>query len=203
MPPHRDMLTAVTSPDTFGPERLGPVPADRLTPQHRDALDAFRTARQTDVFGPFVPLLWSPDVMVRTAALGEYLRERSVFPPRLSELLILIAARHWTQQYEWSLHAPIAIQSGVEPAIVDAIADRRRPPHMSGEQAILYDFCTELLHHQGVGDATYARALAAFGEKGIVEAVAITGYYSMLAMILNTARTVPVPGGPTLPQLEF
>lgn len=195
------MLGAVTSSDLSGPERLGPVPADTLTPRHRDALDAFRRARQTDVFGPFVPLLWSPDVMLRTAALGEYLRERSVFPPRLSEFMILIAARHWTQQYEWSLHAPTAIGSGVEPAIVDAIADGRRPRRMSNEQEILYDLCTELLRHQGVGDATYARALATFGEKGIVEAVAITGYYSMLAMILNTARTPPVSGGPTLAPL--
>lgn len=195
------MLGAVTSSYLSGPERLGPVPAGRLTPQHRNALDAFRRARQTDVFGPFVPLLWSPDVMVRTAALGDYLRERSVFPPRLSELMILIAARHWTQQYEWSLHGPIAIRSGIEPAIVDAVADGRRPQRLSDEQEILYDFCTELLRHQGVSDATYGRALATFGEKGIVEAVAITGYYSMLAMILNTARTPPEPGGPTLPPL--
>ena len=165
-------------------------------------MDAFRRARGTEIFGPFIPLLWSPDAMSRIAAVGEYLRLRSVFPPRLSEFLILITARHWTQQYEWSLHCPIAIAAGVEPAVADAIAEGRRPPQMSGEQAILYDFCTELLQQQGVSDAVYARALAAFGEKGIVEAIAITGYYSMLAMVLNTARTPPVPGGPTLAPLS-
>jgi 4-carboxymuconolactone decarboxylase len=195
------MLGAVTSSHLSGPERLGAVPADRLTPQQREAVNAFRRARGTDLFGPFVPLLWSPEVMVRAAALGEYLRERSVFPPPLSEFMILIAARHWTQQYEWSLHGPIAIRSGVEPAVVDAIAEGRRPARMSDEQEILYDFCTELLRQQGVSDPAYGRALATFGEKGIVEAVAITGYYSMLAMILNTARTPPVPGGPTLTPL--
>ena len=140
--------------------------------------------------------------MVRTSALGEYLRERSVFPPRLSEFMILIAARHWTQQYEWSLHCPIAIRAGVEPAVADAIAAGQRPAQMSHEQAILYDCCTELLRTQGVSDASYARALAAFGEQGIVEAVATVGYYSMLAMILNTARTPPEAGGPTLSPLE-
>lgn len=192
------MLGAVTPPHAQGPARLGPVPPDRLTAQHREAIDAFTQTRRMEIFGPFVPLLWSPEVMLRAAALGEYLRGRSVFPPVLSEFAILIAARHWTQQYEWSLHCPIAIAAGVEPAVADAIAEGRRPPQLSGEQEILYDLCTELLQQQGVSDAVYARALAAFGEKGIVEAIAITGYYSMLAMVLNTARTPPVPGGPTL-----
>jgi 4-carboxymuconolactone decarboxylase len=188
----------VTTTSRSGPERLGAVPAAKLTPEQRDALAAFREMRGTEVFGPFIPLLWSSEVMVRTAALGDYLRERSAFPPRLSEFMILIAAKHWTQQYEWSLHGPIAIRAGVEPAIVDAIAKGGRPATMSDDQATLYELCTELLQTQEVSDATYRRALAAFGEKGIVEAVAIMGYYSMLAMILNTARTPPVPGGPTL-----
>ncbi|MBI3048085.1 MAG: carboxymuconolactone decarboxylase family protein [Acidobacteria bacterium] len=188
----------MTSPHIFGPERLGPVPVDRFTARHREALDAFKRTRGAELFGPFIPLLWSPELMVRIAALGEYLRERTVFPPHLSEVMILIAARHWTQQYEWSLHCPIAIESGVDPAIAGAIAAGTRPPRMSDEQATLYDFCTELVREQGVSDATYERALAAFGEQGIVEATAITGYYSMLAMVLNTARTPPEPGGPTL-----
>jgi 4-carboxymuconolactone decarboxylase len=192
------MLGTVTSRHTQGDERLGPVPPDRLTPDHRQAIDTFRQTRGTEAFGPFLPLLWSPEVMVRTAALGEYLRERSAFPPRLSELMILIAARHWTQQYEWSLHCPIALGAGVEPSVAGAIAEGRRPEGMAEDQSILYDFCTELLRTQGVSDTTYARAREAFGEKGIVDAVAIAGYYSMLAMILNTARTPPVSGGPTL-----
>lgn len=186
----------------FGPERLGRVPAERLMPQHHEAIEAFQQLRQTEIFGPFIPLLWSPEVMVRTAALGEYLRERSAFPPHLSEFMILIAARHWTQHYEWSLHCPIAISAGVDPQIVDAIAAGRRPAVMSEEQGILYDFCTELVTTRGVSDATYGRARAAFGEQGVVEAVVIVGYYSMLAMLLNTARTPPEPDGPTLQPLE-
>jgi 4-carboxymuconolactone decarboxylase len=189
----------VTSTNTSGPERFGAVPAERLTPQHREAIAAFRQLRRIDLFGPFVPLLWSPDVMLRTAALGEHLRERSVFPRRLSELMILIAARHWGQQYEWSLHCPIAIRAGIDRAITEAIAEGRRPAAMSDDQAILYDFCTELVETQGVGDATYGRVREAFGEQGVVEAAVIIGYYSMLGMVLNTARTPPEPGGPTLP----
>lgn len=139
------MLGAVTSTHMYGPARLGPVPADTLRAEHRDAMEAFRKTRRTEIFGPFIPLLWSPEAMVRLAAVGEYLRDRSVFPPRLSEFMILITARHWTQQYEWSLHCPIAIQSGVEPAIAAAIAEGTRPLRMSGEQEVLYDFCTELM----------------------------------------------------------
>jgi 4-carboxymuconolactone decarboxylase len=186
----------------FGPERLGGVPAERLTPLHQEAIAAFQKLRRTDPFGPFVPLLWSPDVMLRTAALGGYLRYQSIFPARLSEFMILIAARHWTQQYEWSLHCPIAIRAGVEPQVVSAIAAGRRPAGMAEDQAILYDFCTELIMTQRVNDATYARALGTFGEQGVVEAAVIMGYYSMLAMVLNIARTPPEPGGPTLQPLE-
>jgi 4-carboxymuconolactone decarboxylase len=196
------MLGDVAATSPHGPERLGPIPADKLTAEHREALEAFRKTRRMDIFGPFIPLLWSPEVMTRMAAMGEYLRDRSVFPPRLSEFMILITARHWTQQYEWSLHYPIAIEAGVDRAIADAIAEGTRPVRMSEEQEILYDFCTELIQHQNVGDATYARALATFGEKGVIDAISITGYYTLLAMVLNTARTPPEPGGPTLPPLR-
>jgi 4-carboxymuconolactone decarboxylase len=154
-----------------------------------------------DVFGPFLPLLWSPELMIRTSAMGDYLRYQSAFPPHLSEFIILVASRLWSQSYEWSLHRPIALQAGVPRAIVDAIEEGRRPEDMSEEQEILYNFSTELIEGGGVSDTTYYRALAKFGEKGIVDAAGITGYYTLLAMILNTARTSPEPGGPLLPPL--
>lgn len=183
-------------------ERLGRVPVEQLTAEQREAIEAFTAARDTpDIFGPFIPLLWSPDLMVLTRAMGDYLRYKSAFAPRLSEFIILITARHWTQQYEWSLHYPIAIVSGVDPAVADAIADGRRPQGMPEDQEILYDFCTELIQDKSVSDATYARALSTFGEKGVIDAVSITGYYTLLAMVLNTARTPPDPGTSTLAPL--
>src|SRR3990167_2274322 len=139
------MLDGGTTTSEYGPEGLGPIPAHRLTPEHRRAMEAFRATRRMEIFGPFIPLLWSPEAMVRAAALGEYLREGSAFPPGLSEFIILIAARHWTQQYEWSLPLPIAVRAGVEPEVAGAIAEGRRPPRMSPEQETLYDFCTELV----------------------------------------------------------
>ena len=187
---------------TKSQERLGKVPAHRLNDEHRAAIEDFKTARSQDLFGPFVPLLWSPEVLTRTRELGDYLRYKSALPPRLSELLILITARHWTQHYEWSMHCPIAIKAGVDRAIADAIAAGRRPTAMSDEQEVLYDFGTELLRDRDVCDATYARAREAFGEKGIIDAISIIGYYSMMAMVLNTARTPPEQRGPTLPPLD-
>jgi 4-carboxymuconolactone decarboxylase len=192
----------MSSPLQQVPERLGTVPADKLTPQHRAAREAFKKARGMDVFGPFLPLLWSPELMIRTSAMGDYLRYQSAFPPHLSEFLILVASRLWSQQYEWSLHCPIALQAGVPRSIVDAIEEGRRPDGMSEEQDILYDFSTELIEGGSVSDTTYYRALAKFGEKGVIDAAGITGYYTFLAMILNTARTSPEPGGPLLPPLS-
>lgn len=174
-----------------GAERLGAIPAAQLTPEQAAAAAAFRIARGTDPFGPFVPLLRSPEAMTRTAALGDYLRFRSALPPRLSELVILIVAHHWSQPYEWAFHYPIALQSGVPRETADAIESGRRPAGMDAEAEALFDFCTELLRTKQVSDATYARALEVLGERGIVDAVGLAGYYSLIAMVLSVARTPP------------
>jgi 4-carboxymuconolactone decarboxylase len=184
-------------------ERLRRIPEDRLTPEQRGAIETYKTARrESDISGPWIPLLRSPQVLVRTQALGEHLRYKTGFPPRLSELIILMTARHWSQPYEWGLHSPIALAAGVEPAIVEAIGEGRRPERMLGDQEILYEFCTELLQTRSVTDGTYERALAAFGESGVVEAASMIGYYAMLAAVLNTARTPAEEGMPALPRLQ-
>ncbi|HYM23676.1 MAG TPA: hypothetical protein VEU08_10715 [Vicinamibacterales bacterium] len=177
-----------------GQDRMPPIPADRLTEAQKRAVDEFKAARGVDISGPFVPLLRSPEVMTRARAMGDYLRFKSTLPPRLSEFVILLTARRWTQQYEWNAHRPLALQAGIGPDVVDAIASGRRPERMTDEQEILYAFCDELQRNQSVSDATYARAVARFGEAGVIDAVGISGYYTMLAMVLNTART-PLPGG--------
>ena len=171
------------------PDRLPPLAAAELTPAQHEAVDAFRTARGAGISGPFHPLLRSPELMTRTRAMGDYLRYKSALPPRLSEFVILLTAREWTQQYEWNAHYAIAVKAGVKREILDAIAEGRRPTGMSEEEAILYEFCQELHRDKAVSDVTYARALKAFGEQGIVDTIGITGYYALLAMTLNTART--------------
>jgi 4-carboxymuconolactone decarboxylase len=176
------------------PDRLPPIAAAQLTPAQREAVDAFKAARGAEVSGPFFPLLRSPELMTRTRAMGDYLRFKSALPPRLSEFVILLTAREWTQQYEWNAHYPIAVKAGVKREILDAIAEGRRPTELSDDLTILYEFCQELHRDKAVSDATYARALKAFGEQGVVDTIGITGYYTLLAMTLNTART---PAGET------
>ena len=183
------------------PDRLPPIPLSQMTDAQRKAAEEFKVIRKgADVSGPFVPLLRSPELMVRTSALGEYLRYRSALAPRLSEFVILLTAREWTQQYEWNAHYPIAIKAGVGVEIATAIGEGRRPAGMAADHEALYDFCLELLRTKSVGDANYQRVLALLGDQGVVDTVGIVGYYSMLAMVLNTARTPEEPS--TSPRLR-
>lgn len=193
-------ITASGMQPSIAPDRLPPIPASRMTDAQRKAADEFRVIRNgAEVSGPFVPLLRSPELMVRTSALGEYLRYRSRLPPRLSEFVILMTAREWTQQYEWNAHYAIALKAGVSADTANAIAEGRRPAGMAADHEALYNFCQELFRTKGVSDATYQRLVNMFGEQGVVDTVGIVGYYSMLAMVLNTART---PGGEsTAPRL--
>jgi 4-carboxymuconolactone decarboxylase len=177
-------------------DRMPPIPAERLTDAQKQAIAEFKAARKADLSGPFVPLLRSPEVMNRARAMGDYLRFTSVLPPRLSEFTIIVTARHWTQNYEWDVHAPIAEKAGLAPSTVAAIAEGRRPDGMAADEEVLYTFCDELHRNQSVSDATYARAVQTFGEQGVIDILGITGYYTMLAMVLNTTRT-PLPPGRT------
>jgi 4-carboxymuconolactone decarboxylase len=195
------LSTVLTTVPAAAQDRLPPIPTGQLTPAQQQAVTDVRAARKAELTGPFIPLLRSPEVMTRTRALGDYLRYQTRLGPRHSEFVILMAARSWSQQYEWAVHYPIAIKAGVTPDVAKAIAERRRPAGMTSEEATLYDFCDELMRTQAVGDAVYARMVAAFGEQGVVDTVGIVGYYTMLAMVLNTARTpAPANGAPPLPQ---
>jgi 4-carboxymuconolactone decarboxylase len=183
-------------------DRMPEIPAEKMTPEQKKAAAEFAAGRGTPVFGPFVPLLRSPEVMLRAKAMGDYLRFKTVLPPRLNEFAILITARQWTQQYEWAVHHPIALKAGLNPEIARAVAEGRRPQSMPEEEEIVYEFCTELHRNQSVSDATYARALGKFGEQGIIDLTGVNGYYTLLAMVLNTARTA-LPKGAAPPLAPF
>jgi 4-carboxymuconolactone decarboxylase len=183
-------------------DRMPPIPADKLTEAQRTAAAEFRAARNAEPSGPFGVLLRVPDLMTLGFKWREHVQFRSVLDQRLTEFAILIAARQWTQQYEWNAHYPAALKAGLKPEIVAAVAEGRLPAHMADDEEVLYDFCSELHRNQSVSDATYARALAKFGESGIVEAASIEGYYTLLAMVMNAART-PLPAGAKPPLAAF
>ena len=179
-------------------DRMPEIPADKMTPEQKKAADDFLAERKVPIFGPFVPLFRSPEVMQRARAMGDYLRYKSVLPAALNEFVILITARRWSQSYEWAVHQPIAVKAGLKPEITQALAEGRRPQGMSADEELIYEFCTELHENQSVSDATYARALARFGEQGIIDLLGVNGYYTFLAMVLNATRTAVPKNAPAL-----
>ena len=174
--------------------RLPEIPPDKMTEAQKKAAAEFAEGRGYAVRGPFAAMLRSPEVMLRAKAMGDYLRFKSSIPPRLNELAIIIGARYWGQNYEWHAHRALAEKAGLKPEIADAIADGRRPKGLADDEDVVVDFCTELYANRHVSDVTYARALALFGEQGIVDLTAVNGYYALIAMMLNVAR-VPLPAG--------
>ena len=165
----------------------------------RDAAENFRAVRGVDVFGPYEALLHSPKLMLLAQSVGEYLRYHSGIGTVLSELVILVVARHWSQDFEWYAHAPIAAEVGIAPEIIAAIRDGRRPDGMSADEALVYDFTTELHQFKRVSDASWGRAEQRFGKAAVVDLVGISGYYGFLAMQMNACRYA-APGDFRLPR---
>lgn len=178
--------------------RLPTIPPASYTPEQKQAAADFEAARKVPVFGPFEPLMYSPQVMNQARAMGDYLRYKSAIGTTLSELVILVTAREWTQDYEWYVHHPIALKAGIKPAIADAIADGRRPTGMSEDEETVYDFSIELHRYKRVSDTTYARAEKRFGKQGVVDLTGVNAYYTLLAMQLNMAQYEPPQGAKRL-----
>lgn len=184
-------------------DRLPPIPESEWTPAQREHAREIIDGPRGALISPFVPLLRSPELMTHAQRMGEYLRYRSAIGLRLSELAILVTARQWSQQVEWAIHAPIAEREGVAHETVQAIAEGRRPAAMNDDEALVHDFCIELHRNRGVSDVTWSAALARFGEQGVVDLVGINGYYTLLSMVMNTARTVvPASSAARLPDLS-
>jgi 4-carboxymuconolactone decarboxylase len=186
----------------FAEDRMPPISNDSMTEAQRNAVAELASGPRGAITGPFWALLRSPELMNRLQKTGEYLRYHSVLGPRLNEFVILIVARQRTQQYEWFVHYPYALKAGLKPEIAQAIAEGRRPAGMAGDEEIVYDFCDELFRTQGVSDATYQRAVNKFGEQGVIDMLGVNGYYTMLAMVLNVART-PLPDNKPAPLALF
>ena len=187
--------------DAPAQDRMPPIPTDKMTDAQKKAAAEFEAARGA-LGGPWAVMLRSPDMINRARGLSDYLRFKSSLPPRLSEFVILITAREWAQQYEWNAHHSLAMKGGLNPEIARAIAEGRRPEKMADDEAALYDFCIELHRNRSVSDATYARVVARFGEQGAVDVIGLSGWYTLVAMVLNTART-PLPAGVAPPLTPF
>ena len=182
------------------PERMPMLSPEQMTDAQKEVAAEISAGPRGKVIGPFISILRSPGFARHTAKLGAYVRFESPLAMRIREMAALMGARMWTQQFEWTVHIPHALESGLDASIIDAIRDGRRPARMARDEEIVYDFMMELLVNKGVCDTTYKRALDEFGEAGIVDLVGTSGYYIMIGMIMNVARTAhpeqPLPLAP-------
>jgi 4-carboxymuconolactone decarboxylase len=175
-------------------DRMPPLADADLNEAQRAAAQALIAGPRKGVKGPFVPLLRSPELMDALGKVGEVLRFRSSLAPRLSEFAMLVVSREWTQQFEWAVHAPLALKAGLEEETLRSLAQGRRPAAMAEDEALVYDLAHELLRTRGLSDATYAHAVRALGEPGLVELLATLGYFTTVSMIMNAAHSPAPPG---------
>jgi 4-carboxymuconolactone decarboxylase len=180
--------------------RLPTIAPSDYSDAQKKASEEFVAARKVPVFGPFEPLMYSPEVMSQARAMGDYLRYKSGIGNTLSELVILVTAREWTQDYEWYVHAPIAAKAGIKQTTIDAIRDGRRPVGMSEDEEMVYDVSIELHRNKRVSDAAYARAEKRFGKPAMVDLIGINAYYTLLAMQLNAAKYEMPKDGVRMPR---
>lgn len=179
-------------------ERFAEVPLDQMTPAQRAVADAIMSGPRKRMSGPFNAWLRSPELADRLQKVGEYVRFNTSLDRRLNELAIIMTAQYWGTQYEWYAHAPLAIKAGLDPAIVAAIGSGRKPDNMKDDEAIVWEFTTQLRRDHGVDDAIYAKAIEKFGEPGVMDLVAVNGYYDVVSMTLNVAHVAP-PSDAELP----
>jgi 4-carboxymuconolactone decarboxylase len=179
---------------TFRGDRFKPLTWDEMTPAQHTMVEHLFAGPRAGANGPFNVLLRSPEMGDIAQQFGASMRFNQAMPRKLNEMAIIITARYWTAQYEWYAHKQAALQAGLNPAIVDAIQNGRRPANMQKDEAAVYTFCTELLNTKHVSDATFQTAKDSVGEKGIVDLMGVMSWYQMVSMLLNVDR-YPLPDG--------
>jgi 4-carboxymuconolactone decarboxylase len=181
-------------------DRMPPLERAAMTEAQRKVADELAAGPRGGVKGPFIALLRSPELMDRLQKVGEYLRFQSSLEPRISEFVMLVVSRQWTQQFEWTVHVPLALAAGVSTATIEDLAVGRRPEKMANDEALAYDFCDELARNHGVSEATYRQLVDRFGERGLLDLLGLIGYFTTVSMVMNVAHTPAPPGTqPLLP----
>jgi 4-carboxymuconolactone decarboxylase len=175
-------------------DRFKPLTYVEMTPQQKTLVDHVLSGERTSMDGPFNIMLRSPEMGDLAQQLGAQVRFHSSLPRNLNEFVILITARSWNAQYEWYVHHQNALQAGLNPALIDAVAAGKRPASMQPDEEVVYNFSTELLTTRQVSDATFAAAKAKFGERGVVDMIGVIGYYNLVSALLNVDR-YPLPEG--------
>lgn len=197
-------------------DRMPPIPPDKLTEEQKKAVEAYLAAQaniqkiygdkyprpvQMEVGSGWRELLRSPELLLTVNAMREYVEYKPALAPRIRELVIMIMGRQSSTDFMWNSHYAVAIKTGISPEILKAIAEGRRPAGMAEDDEVVYDFCDELHRNQSVSDATYAKALAKFGERGVVDIVGVYGWYSMWAVMNKVWQKPPAEPQDSAPKL--
>ena len=175
-------------------DRFQPLTYDTLTAEQKAMVEHLFAGERGGMNGPFNVTLRSPEMGDRAQKLGAQLRFHSSMPNRLNEMAILMTARFWNAQYEWSAHKKNALTAGLNPSVVEAIATGKRPSSMQPDEEAVYNFGDELLRTREVSDAAFKAAVDKFGERGVVDLTGVMGYYCFVSMMLNIDR-YPLPAG--------
>jgi 4-carboxymuconolactone decarboxylase len=173
--------------------RFPPLSFNQLTPEQKQWVESIAAPPRNAKFSnpPYNVYLRSPELAPRLTALSDYVRWNSSLPPRLSEFAILLAARQWTQQFEWHAHYPLAVKGGLDPKILADLVVGKRPEGMKDDGTALYNFVVEIYRDKNLSDATFQAAVAKFGERGVMDLIAIIGYYDLVSMTLISSQASP------------
>lgn len=193
------VIVMMTSGRASAEDRFPTLKPAQMSPAQKTVADAIMAGPRGSIGGPFNAWLRAPELADRLQKVGEYIRYKTSLAPRLSEFAILVVARAWTSQYEWYAHYPLAMKGGLDAKVAADLASGKRPASMKDDEQLVYDLGVHLQRDKGnIPDGLYQAALAQFGEQGVVELIALNGYYSTVSMTLNVAR-VALPAGEPLP----
>jgi 4-carboxymuconolactone decarboxylase len=170
----------------------------QMTPDQKIMYDAIIAGPRHSIEGPFNAWMRSPELGNRLQKVGEYLRFNTTIPHNLNEFAILITAVEWKAGFEWYAHYPLAIKAGLEPAVAEDLRQGKRPANMTADEALVYDFATQLQRQKQVSNAVYDGAVKRFGEQGVMDLTGLIGYYNLVSMTLNMAEVQAPSGSKTL-----
>lgn len=184
-------------------DRFKPLQYENLDPAQKKMADHLLSGERAGANGPFNVMMRSPEMGDLAQALGAQVRYHNTLPKKLNEFAIIITGRYWTAQYEWAAHKKLALEAGLKPEIIAAVAEGRKPAGMQPDEEAIYNFATELLNTKHVSEAAFAAVKDKFGERGVVDLGFTIGYYQLVSSLLNIDR-YPLPDGdkPELKELS-
>jgi len=186
--------TMFAGPATGKEPRFPQLTMDQLDEKQKPLGEQIMKVSSVGLGGPYNPMIRSPVLGQRLYDLFYYLRWQTSVPTKLNEFAILIIGRQWRSQVEWFAHAPLAAKAGLSPDIIAELKEGKRPSSMAEDEALVYDFVTELTTTKKVSDETFARAKKLFNDQQIVDLTAVSGNYVMVAMMLAMAEETVPPG---------